>query len=149
MRERERPPAASEKKGYKKRRYVFLQLSFTDTNLRPTKRVFFLFSFSCLFFSLLKYNPFPFPFPTTLNIFPLPFSLSSNPKKLYHISTTIMASSNRHWPSMFKSKPCTSTHHNHQWQQQQHDMNSSLLSSNGCHQRSPYSSSSGNFIFII
>ncbi|KAL9671987.1 hypothetical protein QQ045_009561 [Rhodiola kirilowii] len=42
-----------------------------------------------------------------------------------------MASSNRHWPSMFKSKPCN-THH--QWQ---HDLNSSLLS--GCH-RNPYTS---------
>ncbi|KAL3643481.1 hypothetical protein CASFOL_014296 [Castilleja foliolosa] len=41
-----------------------------------------------------------------------------------------MASSNRHWPSMFKSKP------NHQWQ---HDhINSSLISSSACH-RSPYS----------
>ncbi|XP_031390453.1 WUSCHEL-related homeobox 9 [Punica granatum] len=39
-----------------------------------------------------------------------------------------MASSNRHWPSMFKSKP-------HQWQ---HEVNSSLMSS-GCH-RSQYSS---------
>ncbi|GAA0173838.1 homeodomain transcription factor [Lithospermum erythrorhizon] len=52
-----------------------------------------------------------------------------------------MASSNRHWPSMFKSKPCTNTHH-HQWQ---HDItnnstnNSSLLSSNACHKAS-YSS---------
>lgn len=43
-----------------------------------------------------------------------------------------MASSNRHWPSMFKSKPCN-THH--QWQ---HDINSSLISS-ACH-RTPYSS---------
>ncbi|MCD7471760.1 sequence-specific DNA binding [Datura stramonium] len=33
-----------------------------------------------------------------------------------------MASSNRHWPSMFKSKPCTS--HHHQWQ---HDINSSII----------------------
>ncbi|KAH0770508.1 hypothetical protein KY290_014489 [Solanum tuberosum] len=33
-----------------------------------------------------------------------------------------MASSNRHWPSMFKSKPCNS--HHHQWQ---HDMNSSII----------------------
>ncbi|KAK4796419.1 hypothetical protein SAY86_028745 [Trapa natans] len=39
-----------------------------------------------------------------------------------------MASSNRHWPSMFKSKP-------HQWQ---HDINPSILST-GCH-RSQYSS---------
>ncbi|CAI8591067.1 unnamed protein product [Vicia faba] len=44
-----------------------------------------------------------------------------------------MASSNRHWPSMFKSKPCN-THH--QWQ---HDINSSLISSSACH-RTPYSS---------
>ncbi|CAJ2658916.1 unnamed protein product [Trifolium pratense] len=43
-----------------------------------------------------------------------------------------MASSNRHWPSMFKSKPCN-THH--QWQ---HDINSSLISSSACH-RTPYS----------
>uniref|UniRef100_A0A7N1A0I9 Homeobox domain-containing protein n=1 Tax=Kalanchoe fedtschenkoi TaxID=63787 RepID=A0A7N1A0I9_KALFE len=42
-----------------------------------------------------------------------------------------MASSNRHWPSMFKSKPCNP---HHQWQ---HDLNSSLLS--GCH-RNPYTS---------
>ncbi|KAK2642074.1 hypothetical protein Ddye_023837 [Dipteronia dyeriana] len=42
-----------------------------------------------------------------------------------------MASSNRNWPSMFKSKPCN-THH-HQWQ---HDINPSLMS-NGCH-RAPY-----------
>ncbi|KAL6546554.1 hypothetical protein OROMI_022275 [Orobanche minor] len=39
-----------------------------------------------------------------------------------------MASSNRHWPSMFKSKP------SHQWQ---HDINSSLISSTPCH-RTPY-----------
>ncbi|KAK7252110.1 hypothetical protein RIF29_35838 [Crotalaria pallida] len=42
-----------------------------------------------------------------------------------------MASSNRHWPSMFKSKPCN------QWQ---HEINSSILSSNGCH-RNTYNSS--------
>ncbi|CAI9760170.1 unnamed protein product [Fraxinus pennsylvanica] len=47
-----------------------------------------------------------------------------------------MASSNRHWPSMFKSKPCNSTHH-----QRQHDMNSSLMST-GCH-GTPYTSVSG------
>ncbi|XP_014506392.1 WUSCHEL-related homeobox 9-like [Vigna radiata var. radiata] len=41
-----------------------------------------------------------------------------------------MSSSNKHWPSMFKSKPCNS--HN-QWQ---HGNNSSVLST-GC-QRSPY-----------
>ncbi|KAJ7968640.1 WUSCHEL-related homeobox like [Quillaja saponaria] len=44
-----------------------------------------------------------------------------------------MASSNRHWPSMFKSKPCNTHHH-----QLQHDINSSLMST-GCH-RSPYTS---------
>ncbi|PPR80605.1 hypothetical protein GOBAR_AA40112 [Gossypium barbadense] len=50
-----------------------------------------------------------------------------------------MASSNRHWPSMFKSKPCNT---NHQWQ---HDINSSLVSSSchrssftsGCEERTP------------
>ncbi|KAM7265429.1 hypothetical protein ACFE04_003112 [Oxalis oulophora] len=48
-----------------------------------------------------------------------------------------MASSNRHWPSMFKSKPCN-THHHHQWQ---HDINPSLISSTGnCHRPSPYAS---------
>ncbi|XP_061341524.1 WUSCHEL-related homeobox 9-like [Gastrolobium bilobum] len=47
-----------------------------------------------------------------------------------------MASSNRHWPSMFKSKPCNP---HHQWQ---HDINSSLMSTNGCH-RSPYASAAG------
>ncbi|RDX96296.1 WUSCHEL-related homeobox 9, partial [Mucuna pruriens] len=46
-----------------------------------------------------------------------------------------MSSSNRHWPSMFKSKPCNP--HN-QWQ---HDINSSLVST-GC-QRSPYNSAAG------
>ncbi|XP_052202700.1 WUSCHEL-related homeobox 9 [Diospyros lotus] len=46
-----------------------------------------------------------------------------------------MASSNRHWPSMFKSKPCSSSHH-HQWQ---HDINPSLLST-ACH-RPPFTSS--------
>ncbi|KAJ8458511.1 hypothetical protein OPV22_031437 [Ensete ventricosum] len=38
-----------------------------------------------------------------------------------------MASSNRHWPSMFKSKPCNA---HHQWQ---HDINA-------YHQRTPYAS---------
>ncbi|XP_022723741.1 WUSCHEL-related homeobox 9-like [Durio zibethinus] len=42
-----------------------------------------------------------------------------------------MASSNRHWPSMFKSKPCN-THH--QWQS---DINPSLMS------RAPYTSVAG------
>ncbi|XP_027933466.1 WUSCHEL-related homeobox 9-like [Vigna unguiculata] len=46
-----------------------------------------------------------------------------------------MASSNRHWPSMFKSKPCNP---HHQWQ---HDINPSLIST-GCH-RSPYTSGTG------
>ncbi|KAK3020281.1 hypothetical protein RJ639_047721 [Escallonia herrerae] len=49
-----------------------------------------------------------------------------------------MASSNRHWPSMFKSKPC-STHH--QWQR---DINpTSLVSTGGCH-RVPYASVTGS-----
>ncbi|XP_059639048.1 WUSCHEL-related homeobox 9 [Cornus florida] len=49
-----------------------------------------------------------------------------------------MASSNRHWPSMFKSKPCNT--HQHQWQ---HDINpNSLLSSGSCH-RAPYTSVPG------
>ncbi|KAE8700527.1 hypothetical protein F3Y22_tig00110556pilonHSYRG00242 [Hibiscus syriacus] len=43
-----------------------------------------------------------------------------------------MSSSNRHWPSMFKSKPCN-THH-----QLQHDINPSLIST-GC-QKAPYTS---------
>ncbi|KAK7302873.1 hypothetical protein RJT34_13770 [Clitoria ternatea] len=47
-----------------------------------------------------------------------------------------MASSNRHWPSMFKSKPCNP---HHQWQ---HDINHSSLISTGCH-RSPYTSGGG------
>ncbi|XP_057487844.1 WUSCHEL-related homeobox 9-like [Actinidia eriantha] len=46
-----------------------------------------------------------------------------------------MASSNRHWPSMFKSKPCNQ----HPWQ---HDINpNSPLVSSACH-RTPYSSGS-------
>lgn len=49
-----------------------------------------------------------------------------------------MASSNRHWPSMFKSKPCNATHH--QWQH--HDINSSLISSPPCN-RSPYAPGHG------
>ncbi|KAL5575333.1 hypothetical protein UlMin_017032 [Ulmus minor] len=47
-----------------------------------------------------------------------------------------MASSNRHWPSMFKSKPCNS---HHQWQ---HDINPSLISS-GCHRPGQYTSVTG------
>ncbi|KAK4259708.1 hypothetical protein QN277_006014 [Acacia crassicarpa] len=53
-----------------------------------------------------------------------------------------MASSNRHWPSMFKSKPCN-PHHHHPWH---HDMNSSSLISSAtttCH-RTPHSSSSSS-----
>ncbi|XP_059634679.1 uncharacterized protein LOC132277005 [Cornus florida] len=38
-----------------------------------------------------------------------------------------MASSNRHWPSMFKSKACNTQH---QWQ---HDINPTSLTSSGCH----------------
>ncbi|KAG8635411.1 WUSCHEL-related homeobox 9 [Manihot esculenta] len=49
-----------------------------------------------------------------------------------------MASSNRHWPSMFKSKPCNT--HQHQWQ---NDVNSSSLVSTGCH-RHPYASVPGS-----
>ncbi|XP_047324075.1 WUSCHEL-related homeobox 9-like [Impatiens glandulifera] len=53
-----------------------------------------------------------------------------------------MASPNRHWPSMFKSKPCNNIQHN-QWQHHQHDLNNSpLISSTNCH-RSPYSSAVG------
>ncbi|KAB5534073.1 hypothetical protein DKX38_017159 [Salix brachista] len=48
-----------------------------------------------------------------------------------------MASSNRHWPSLFKSKPCNP--HHHQWQ---HDINPSSLMSTGCH-RNPYASGPG------
>ncbi|KAL7618096.1 hypothetical protein Lser_V15G04338 [Lactuca serriola] len=53
-----------------------------------------------------------------------------------------MASSNRHWPSMFKSKPTCNTHHHHQWQS--HDSNNLLSSpclrspyTSGCEERSP------------
>ncbi|KAF2582877.1 hypothetical protein F2Q68_00001366 [Brassica cretica] len=42
-----------------------------------------------------------------------------------------MASSNRHWPSMFKSKP-----HHHQWQ---HDINSPPLPSSASHRSSSFS----------
>ncbi|KAM1033143.1 hypothetical protein TB2_036169 [Malus domestica] len=49
-----------------------------------------------------------------------------------------MASSNRHWPSMFKSKPANCSTH-HQWQ---HEINPSLVS-NGCHRPSSYSSVGG------
>ncbi|KAK9152907.1 hypothetical protein Sjap_000387 [Stephania japonica] len=50
-----------------------------------------------------------------------------------------MASSNRHWPSMFKSKPCNTHHHHHQWQ---HDINPSSLMSSPC-QRSSSSGGGG------
>ncbi|XP_073128143.1 WUSCHEL-related homeobox 8-like [Henckelia pumila] len=45
-----------------------------------------------------------------------------------------MASSNKHWPSMFKSKPCNSAHY--QWRP--HDLNSSSFMSLAYH-RTPYS----------
>ncbi|KAJ4840407.1 hypothetical protein Tsubulata_002067 [Turnera subulata] len=48
-----------------------------------------------------------------------------------------MASSNRHWPSMFKTKPCNA--HHHQWQ---HDINTASLMAAGCH-RPPHSSVPG------
>ncbi|XP_076952157.1 WUSCHEL-related homeobox 9-like [Bidens hawaiensis] len=48
-----------------------------------------------------------------------------------------MASSNRHWPSMFKSKPTCNTRHHHQWHS--NDSNNLLSSASACH-RSPYSS---------
>ncbi|OIW13708.1 hypothetical protein TanjilG_08050 [Lupinus angustifolius] len=49
-----------------------------------------------------------------------------------------MASSNRHWPSMFKSKPKPCNPHHHHWQ---HDITSSLIST-ACN-RSPYPSAAG------
>ncbi|XP_075488908.1 WUSCHEL-related homeobox 8-like [Primulina tabacum] len=45
-----------------------------------------------------------------------------------------MASSNKHWPRMFKSKPCNTTHY--QWRP--HDLNSSSFMS-AAYPRSPYS----------
>ncbi|XP_020551518.1 WUSCHEL-related homeobox 9-like isoform X2 [Sesamum indicum] len=45
-----------------------------------------------------------------------------------------MGSSNRHWPSMFKSKPSNSTTH-HQWQ---HDLNNSSSHISTGSQRNPY-----------
>ncbi|XP_038883409.1 WUSCHEL-related homeobox 9-like isoform X2 [Benincasa hispida] len=50
-----------------------------------------------------------------------------------------MASSNRHWPSMFKSKPCNS---HHQWQ---HDINTNLSSSTAttCLRSAPYTTVGG------
>ncbi|KAI3742934.1 hypothetical protein L1987_60633 [Smallanthus sonchifolius] len=48
-----------------------------------------------------------------------------------------MASSNRHWPSMFKSKPTCNTRHHHQWHS--NDSNNLLSSASPCH-RSPYTS---------
>ncbi|KAG7026544.1 WUSCHEL-related homeobox 9, partial [Cucurbita argyrosperma subsp. argyrosperma] len=51
-----------------------------------------------------------------------------------------MASSNRHWPSMFKSKPCNS---HHQWQ---HDINPNLSSSTAtCLRSAPYATGSSSF----
>ncbi|XP_029121207.1 WUSCHEL-related homeobox 9 [Elaeis guineensis] len=44
-----------------------------------------------------------------------------------------MPSSNKHWPSLFKSKPCNA---HHQWQ---HEINPSSLLSGGC-QKTPYAS---------
>lgn len=46
---------------------------------------------------------------------------------------SFMASSNRHWPSLFKSKPCNA---HHQWQ---HDINHASLLSNPC-QKPPFAS---------
>ncbi|KAG5516971.1 hypothetical protein RHGRI_037643 [Rhododendron griersonianum] len=55
-----------------------------------------------------------------------------------------MASSNKHWPSMFKSKPCnTTTAHHHQWQHDVINPSSSLLSSGFPH-RTPYAA--GNLL---
>ncbi|XP_071721333.1 WUSCHEL-related homeobox 9-like [Rutidosis leptorrhynchoides] len=56
-----------------------------------------------------------------------------------------MASSNRHWPSMFKSKPtCNTTTHHHQWHPSTHDSNNLISSAchrslytSGCEERSP------------
>ncbi|KAI3676676.1 hypothetical protein L1987_86289 [Smallanthus sonchifolius] len=48
-----------------------------------------------------------------------------------------MASSNRHWPSMFKSKPTCNTRHHHQCHS--NDSNNLLSSASPCH-RSPYTS---------
>ncbi|KAJ6767011.1 WUSCHEL-RELATED HOMEOBOX 9 [Salix purpurea] len=48
-----------------------------------------------------------------------------------------MASSNRHWTSKFKSKPCNL--HDHQWH---HDINPSSIMSTGCH-RTPCTSVPG------
>ncbi|KAJ9563193.1 hypothetical protein OSB04_008353 [Centaurea solstitialis] len=54
-----------------------------------------------------------------------------------------MASSNRHWPSMFKSKPTYNTHQDHQWQSQgsNHPLSSvsrrSSPYSSGCDERTP------------
>ncbi|KAL8228110.1 hypothetical protein R6Q57_015694 [Mikania cordata] len=48
-----------------------------------------------------------------------------------------MSSSNRHWPSMFKSKPNYTTHQDHQWQSS-HGSNN--LQSSATNRSSPYSS---------
>ncbi|KAI3498723.1 hypothetical protein L1887_34502 [Cichorium endivia] len=47
-----------------------------------------------------------------------------------------MASANRHWPSMFKSKPTYTTHQDHQWQS--HGSNHVITSAS--HRSSPYTS---------
>ncbi|KAI3818713.1 hypothetical protein L1987_12528 [Smallanthus sonchifolius] len=46
-----------------------------------------------------------------------------------------MASSNRHWPSMFKSKPTYTTHQDHQWQS--NGSNKSSPYTSGCDERTP------------
>ncbi|KAJ0682257.1 putative transcription factor homeobox-WOX family [Helianthus annuus] len=46
-----------------------------------------------------------------------------------------MASSNRHWPSMFKSKPTYTTHQEHQWHSSA--TNRSSPYSSGCEERTP------------
>ncbi|XP_076943150.1 WUSCHEL-related homeobox 9-like [Bidens hawaiensis] len=47
-----------------------------------------------------------------------------------------MASSNRHWPNMFKSKSTYTTHQDHQWQSS-HLSNRSSPYSSGCEERTP------------
>ncbi|KAI8525581.1 hypothetical protein RHMOL_Rhmol13G0241700 [Rhododendron molle] len=55
-----------------------------------------------------------------------------------------MASSNKHWPSMFKSKPCnTTTAHHHQWQHDVINPSSSSLLSSGFPHRTPYAAVPG------
>ncbi|XP_071739806.1 WUSCHEL-related homeobox 9-like [Rutidosis leptorrhynchoides] len=48
-----------------------------------------------------------------------------------------MASSNRHWPSMFKSKPTFSTHQDHQWHSHSSATHRSSPYSSGCEERTP------------